>query len=130
MQEHGPLPWGDVMKTNPGANTGEWALIEVGGGVPLETFAVVYHAIVEREQVQAHLEGRDIRFYPHALGWRYKEPYVLGLVLGAETTLNWQWLRLADLESATARKTDWLTCPPETRPQADQFLTETYVELT
>jgi hypothetical protein len=94
------------MKTQTGLSKGKWALIEVGGGVPLETFAVVYHAIAEREQVQAYLEGRGVRFYPHALGWRYEEPYVLGLMLGAETTLNWEWLRLADLESATpARQT-------------------------
>jgi hypothetical protein len=118
------------MKTKPGVNKGEWALIEVGGGVPLETFAVVYHAIVEQEQVRAYMQGADVRFYPHALGWRHEDPYVLGLVLGAETALNWQWLRLADLEIPTAHKTDWLTCPPETRPQAARFLTETYVELT
>jgi hypothetical protein len=128
------------MNRQSGAGTRGWTRLEVGGGVPLETFAVVYHAIVEHQQVRACLKGHHITFCPHALGWRHEDPYVLGLILSdrrptppeprdAEAPVEWQWLRLADLEIPTSHKGDWLTRPPDLRPQAARFLTETYVEL-
>jgi len=110
---------------------------DIAPAVPLETFALIQRAILHREQLWGYCKGQGIRICPHALGWRGEDPFVLGLVIndrrepveGAswEWLMEWQWVRLADLQIPFARKGDWVTCPREHRPSTD-FLTHVYIE--
>jgi hypothetical protein len=106
------------------------------GQESLEIFGLLREAIVRRAQVWAILHGERIHFCPHALGWRGDEAYVQALVLqerrenviegGTWQWLpSWQWVRLADLEIPVVRRGEWITCPPEQRPELD-FLTLAY----
>ncbi len=129
----------DTMRGATAGSTKGQTPLHIGCGLPFDTFAIVHHAIRHREEVWGYMKGQGIRFCPHALGWRRDDAYVLGLILrerhegvpdGAswEWLMEWQWLRLADLEVPLARKGEWVTCPGDQRPSVAKFLTEVYAE--
>jgi hypothetical protein len=108
-------------------------------GGEVDVLGLVRKAIRDREQVSAYLEGQGVQFCPHVLGWRGQDLYVLGLALrhrsepvadgpSWEWLMEWQWIRVADLQIPVARKGEWVTCPRTQRPSAEAFLTDVYVE--
>ncbi len=111
--------------------------VEIAPGVLLETFILIHRAIQHREQLWGYCKGQPVRLCPHALGWRDDDAYVLALVLsdrrepadGAswEWLMEWQWIRLPDLDIPFARRDAWVTCPREHRPSTD-FLTQVSIE--
>lgn len=109
--------------------------LDVGGGVPLATFALVYHAVRTQQQIVGYVKGQGICFCPHAVGWRGADPYVLALVLPERAEARpdplreWQWLCLADLGIPAVREGRWITAPRAQRPPAAAFLTHVYAEI-
>jgi len=104
-----------------------------------DAIALICGAMRVHAQVRGYLDGRGIRFCPHALGIRGEDTYVLGLVLDERREpvangpdwrwlMEWRWIRVADLQIPIAEKGDWMTSPRSQRPSAD-FLTEVYVEM-
>ena len=117
------------MHSSKGSTAPRVAAANVGQ-ISLEIFGLIRETIVRQAQVWANLHGERIHFCPHALGWRGDEAYVQALVLQErrEDVIEggtWQWVRLADLEIPVIRRGEWITCPPEQRPDLD-FLTLAY----
>lgn len=101
-------------------------------GCALDTFLNLHQAIHEKEQACGTLCGHAFTFYPHALGWRGGEPYVLGLAsreleaTGAEDGgWDWHWIRVADLEVRFTREAARKEFPCDRRP-ALNFLTHLF----
>ena len=90
----------------------------------MDTYAILEHAIVHREQVVATYEGEPREFCPHALGTKNRTHHVLGYQFGGGSRSrlpakgDWRCFEVARLTNVSARPGPWHTAANVFNPQS------------
>ncbi len=90
----------------------------------MDTYTLLEHAILHREQVIATYDGQIREFCPHALGTKGDTRHVLAYQFGGKSTHGlppqgeWRCFALDRLENVTTRPGEWHTAPNLFNPQS------------
>lgn len=90
----------------------------------MDTYALLEHAILHREQVIATYDGELREFCPHALGTKQRKHHVLAYQFGGASTSGlpprgeWRCFAVDRLVAAATRPGQWHTAPNLFNPQS------------
>jgi hypothetical protein len=78
-------------------------------------------AVINRLQAGGRRNGRAVRMWPHALGRRGGELFVLGFMLtaGEPQASRWEWIPLAEVDQPWSGAGIWIGSPRGYRPPSD-----------